>query len=63
MIQPKVKARTKTITISLSEDQLTALDAYCKFLGGDTDRSYVVAQALRQVMGRDKRVRKTGAGA
>ena len=55
MIQPKVKPKMRTLTVSLPESELAALDEYCRFLGGDTDRTYIVSQALRQVISRDKR--------
>jgi len=55
MIQPKVKPTMRNLTVSLPEDELAALDDYCRFLGGATDRTYVIAEALRQVIRRDKR--------
>jgi hypothetical protein len=55
MIQPKVKPVTRTVTICLPEDEIAALDEYCRFLGGATDRTYVIAEALRQVIRRDRR--------
>ena len=57
MIHPKVKPKMRTLTISLPGSELAALDEYCCFLGGDTDRTYIVSEALRQVIGRDKRFR------
>ena len=55
MIQPKQKPTMRNLTVTLSEDQLALLDDYCRFLGGATDRTYVIAEALRQVIKRDKR--------
>ena len=39
MIQPKVKPKMRTLTVSLPESELAALDEYCRLLGGDTDRT------------------------
>ena len=55
MIQPKVKPKMRTLTVSLPESELAALDEYCRFLGGDTDRTYIVSEALLQVISRDER--------
>ena len=55
MIQPKHKPSMRNLTVSLPEDELARLDEYCRFLGGATDRTYVISAALRQVIGRDKR--------
>ena len=55
MIQPKPKPTMRNLTVSLPEEELATLDEYCRFLGGATDRTYVIAEALRQVIGRDKR--------
>ena len=61
MIQPKHKPSMRNVTVSLPEDELARLDDYCRFLGGATDRTYVIAAALRQVIGRDKRFRSSQA--
>jgi metal-responsive CopG/Arc/MetJ family transcriptional regulator len=55
MIQPKVKPKMRTLTVSLPESVLAALDEYCRLLGADTDRTYIVSEALRLVISRDKR--------
>ena len=55
MIQPKPKPSMRNLTVSLSEEDLTRLDDYCRFLGGATDRTYVITEALREVIGRDRR--------
>ena len=33
---------------------LGLLDAYCRYLGGASDRSYVIIEAVREVVSRDK---------
>jgi len=63
MIQPKVKPKLKNLTLSIPEEDLASLDAYCHFLGGDTDRTYVITHALRQVIRRDKRFKRGSRGA
>ena len=60
MIQPKPKPSMRNLTITLPEDDLARLDEYCQFLGGATDRTYVIGEALRQVIRRDKRFRNGG---
>ena len=59
MIQPKLKHKMRTLTVSLPEGALAALDEYCRLLGGHTDRTYIVSEALRQVIGRDKRFKNS----
>jgi hypothetical protein len=61
MIQPKPKRNMRNLTVSVPEDELVALDDYCRFLGGATDRAYVVTEALRAVIRRDKRFKKAQA--
>ena len=51
MIQPKVKPKMRTLTVSLPESVLAALDEYCRFLGADTDRTYIVSGAAVPMAG------------
>jgi hypothetical protein len=57
-IEPKPLVATEPVNIRVPQDVLEQLDAYCKFLGGATDRTYVIVETLRQVIARDKRYRK-----
>ena len=42
-IEPKPLIATEPLNIRVPQDVLEQLDAYCKFLGGATDRTYVIA--------------------
>ncbi len=57
-ITPKPVIETEALTVRLPKELLELLDGYCRFLGGATDRTYVVAEALRHVVGRDRRYRR-----
>lgn len=61
-ITPKPVVATESLTVRLPKELLELLDDYCRFLGGATDRTYVVSEALRQVVGRDRRYRKSRDG-
>ena len=58
-IQPKPMVETETVSVRFPKTVLDPLDAYCKYLGGATDRSYVIVEAVRQVIERDKGFQKT----
>jgi len=58
-ITPKPVLATESLTVRLPKEVLELLDDYCRFLGGATDRTYIVTEALRQVVGRDRRFRKS----
>ena len=58
-IQPKPMVETETVSVRFPKTVLDPLDAYCKYLGGATDRSYVIVEAVRQVVERDKGFQKT----
>lgn len=55
-IKPQIapKPPTVALTLQLPQDIVDRLDAYVRFLGGATDRSYVVEHALRKVFDSDK---------
>ncbi len=57
-IPPKPIIETESLTVRLPKELLELLDDSCRFLGGASDRTYVVTEALRQVVGRDRRYRK-----
>ena len=58
-IQPKPMVETETVSVRFPKTVLDPLDAYCKYLGGATDRSYVIVEAVRQVIERDRGFQKT----
>ena len=57
-IQPKPMVETETVSVRFPRSVLDPLDAYCRYLGGATDRSYVIVEAVRQVIERDKDFQK-----
>ena len=61
-ITPKPVVATESLTVRLPKEVLELLDDYCRFLGGASDRTYVVTEALRQVVGRDRGYRKSRDG-
>jgi hypothetical protein len=53
-ISPKPFVETDIVTTRFPKDLLGELDAYCKYLGGASDRSYVIVEAVRQAMAKDR---------
>lgn len=49
------------VNVRVPQKVLELLDDYCKFLGGATYRTYVIVEALRQTISKDKKYRKTRA--
>lgn len=57
-ITPKPVVATEVLTVRLPKATLELLDDYCRHLGGASDRTYVVAEALRLVINRDRSYRR-----
>ena len=53
-ITPKPVVATEVLTVRLPKETLELLDDYCRHLGGASDRTYVVSEALRLVINRDR---------
>ena len=49
-IQPKPSVELATVTLRLPVQLVRAVDHYAKYLGGSTDRTYVMAQAIEIAM-------------
>ena len=66
-IQPKPAVQLATVTLRLPVQLVRAVDHHAKYLGGSTDRTYVMAQAIEIAMAHDRDFQKTltsrGAGA
>ena len=66
-IQPKPSVELETVTLRLRVQLVQTVDQYAKYLGGSTDRTYVIAQAIEIVLAQDADFQKTstarGAGA
>jgi hypothetical protein len=58
-IQPKPTVELETVTLRLPVQLVRAIDHYAKYLGGSTDRTYVMAQAIEIAMAQDRDFQKT----
>jgi len=47
------------VSLRLSAQLILAVDRYAKFLGGSTDRTYVIAQAIEIALAQDADFQKT----
>ncbi len=52
-IQPKPVVELETITLRLPAQLVREVDAYARHLGGSSDRTYVIAQAIELAIDRD----------
>jgi hypothetical protein len=55
---PKQSLETGTLTIRFPKDLLDDVDAYARHLGGATDRTYVIVEAVREVLATDRNFQK-----
>jgi hypothetical protein len=66
-IQPKPTVELETVTLRLPIQLVRTVDQYAKYLGGSTNRIYVIAQAIEIALAQDADFQKTstarGAGA
>jgi hypothetical protein len=58
-IQPKPSVEFATVTLRLPVEFVRAVDHYAKYLGGSTDRTYVMTQAIEIAMAQDRDFQKT----
>jgi hypothetical protein len=58
-IQPKPTVELETVTLRLPVQLARAVDHYAKYLGGSTNRTYVMAQAIEIVMAQDRDFQET----
>jgi hypothetical protein len=58
-IQPKAAVEFETVTLRLPALLLRAVERYAKYLGGSTDRTYVIAQAVEIALRQDPDFQKT----
>jgi hypothetical protein len=58
-IQPKPVLELETVNLRLPAQLVRAVDQYAKFLGGSTDRTYVITQALEVALAQDADFQKT----
>ena len=57
-IQPKPVVELAAVNLKLPAELVRRVDAYAKFLGGTTDRTHVVTQALEIALDSDPEFRK-----
>ena len=53
-ILPKAPIRRRKLSITLDQTLLQDMDDLAAFLGGATDRTYIVEQALRRIVAEHK---------
>ncbi len=58
-IQPKPTVELEAVSLLLPAQLVRAVDGYAKFLGGSTDRTYVITQAIEIALQQDKALQKT----
>jgi predicted transcriptional regulator len=54
LISPKPVTASESVSLRFPSDTLRELDAYCKYLGEGSDRSYVIVEAVRHVLAKDR---------
>jgi len=57
-IQPKAVVELETVTLRLPAQLVRSVDQYAKYLGGSTDRTHVITQALEIAMAQDAEFQK-----
>jgi hypothetical protein len=62
-IQPKPAVEFASITLKLPADLVRRVDLYAKHLGGRTDRTHVIEQAIEIALESDRSFRKVQARA
>jgi predicted transcriptional regulator len=58
-IQPKPTVELEAVSLRLPAELVRVVDQYAKFLGGSTDRTYVITQAIEITLQQDKAFQKT----
>jgi hypothetical protein len=53
-IQPKPAVELETVTLRLPVQLVQSVDQYAKYLGGSTDRTYVIGQAIEIALAQDR---------
>src|SRR5262249_56600551 len=58
-IQPKAAVELEAVSLRLPAQLLRAVDQYAKFLGGSTDRTHVITQAIEIALSQDPDFQKS----
>ena len=61
-IQPKAAVELETVSLRLPAQLVRAVDQYAKYLGGSTDRTYVITQAIEIALAQDTDFQKALGG-
>lgn len=57
-IQPKAAVELETVSLRLPSQLVRVVDQYAKYLGGSTDRTHVITQAVEIALTQDKDFQK-----
>jgi hypothetical protein len=57
-IQPKTAVELETVSLRLPVQLVRAVEQYAKYLGGSTDRTYVITQAIEIALRQDAEFQK-----
>jgi metal-responsive CopG/Arc/MetJ family transcriptional regulator len=57
-IEPRPAVELETVSLRLPAELVRTVDDYAKYLGGSTDRTYVITQALELALERDPEFQK-----
>jgi hypothetical protein len=52
-IQPKAAVELETVSLRLPAQLIRTVELYAKYLGGSTDRTYVITQAIEIALAQD----------
>jgi predicted transcriptional regulator len=58
-IQPKPAVELEAVSLRLPAQLVRAVEQYAKYLGGSTDRTYVIAQAIEIALRQDAEFQST----
>ena len=58
-IQPKAALELETVSFRLPVQLVRAVEQYAKYLGGSTDRTYVITQAIEIALQQDADFQKS----
>jgi hypothetical protein len=58
-MQLKATVELETVSLRLPAQLVRAVEQYAKYLGGSTDRTYVITQAIEIALQQDAEFRKT----
>jgi hypothetical protein len=57
-IQPKAAVELETVSLRLPAQLVRAVEEYARYLGGSTDRTHVITQAIEIALAQDKAFQK-----